>query len=256
MGKMTFAQTILNNGTEIDFMKTVINYVTGVDNSIECLDDPDDEYDVETVTTSHTPTFRFTINDVHVFTIERAAQLSSASNGIKASAIVNGQKVVTSGALLWGGNYNYNIVGQRDVDISYIVSNGLFLFNFCGISSYGARDRLLVSFVKSGNSKYETYTATVIHPVDYVISKVFDLSNYVFQDIDESISGTFISRFAYKAQPGKVDYIKSCIYESDGNKQFDFTCIYDCTEVSPGSTVSLEDGAYLAVGPHQLVKVS
>ena len=79
----------------------------------------------------------------------------------------------------------------------------------------------------------------------------------VFRDISSTKSGSFTSRFAYKSLPGQIDYIKSCVYLNENQRQFDITAIYDCTELQAvGDTVSLKDGSYLAVGLHQLVKIS
>ncbi len=256
MAKMRFAEIVESNGNEADFMKDVIAYITGINSAIACLDDPDDEYDVETVGTSHIPTFRFSFNNKHVMTIKRPVDLSSSSehmiiNFIKGEEIVGYNNIsYTGSAKKWDTDIN------RKFSMSYIESSGFYILDFVGIFSYGSTSHFGIVFVESGNNSYGSYKAGNISSSNYKIPIVFNISEYVYTGIDSEISGTSLSRFTYKAQPGKVDYIKSSIYANEGVKQFEIFQLYDSTEVSPGSTVSLEDGAYLAVGPHQLVKVS
>lgn len=258
MGKMAFNATISSSGDEVAFMKEIIDYITNIDTSITCLDDPDDEYDVETVTTSHRPVFRFCINNTNFFNIERKVALSTNSNEIIFKLLDGSGNEKTSMNLRIGANAAWNVSTTRQTFASFIFSNNLLIINMHGTVSYSKIQLLTGLYIISGDNAYmssKIYNNELSY-TDYILAEVFNISSLEIEGLSSATSGTFLSRFTYKAQPGKVDYIKSSIYVNNNTKQFDLIQIYDCTEVSPGSTVSLEDGAYLAVGPHQLVKVS
>lgn len=250
MAIMRFAEVVESTGNEVDFMKNVIAYITGINNVITCLDDPDDEYDEGTVGTDHIPTFRFSFNGNHILTISRGDKLSAASSSINIRFINNGNIIVTNSVYYMYRGIAWSSNGLRQFKMSYIDSPGICILNITG---YNTVQFFTVLFAESRSNSYGSYN---INASAYTVANIFNISECTLYDNSASIQGEFISRFAYKAQPGKVYYIKSSIYVNDNVKQFDLTPIYDCTEVSPGSTVSLEDGAYLAVGPHQLVKVS
>lgn len=255
MATMKFAETIESTGNEVDFMKNVIAYITGINNAITCEDDPDDEYDVETVGTDHVPTFRFSFNGKHILTIKRGNILSEGISSMYFTFINNGNIISDNNNTIIfmhsGKAWSYNTL--RQFKMSYIEAPGLYIINAV---SYNTAHSFVVLFAEAGNSSYSSYKYESINQSMYTISNIFNISQCVLYDNSNPVQGSFLSRFVYKTQPGKVDYIKSSIYVNDNVKQFDITSIYDCTEVSPGSAVSLEDGAYLAVGPHQLVKVS
>lgn len=254
MATMKFAETVESTGNEVDFMKDVIAYITGINNAITCEDDPDDEYDVETVGTDHIPTFRFLFNNEHILTIRRSDKLSDGASYMYFTFISNGNIISDNnivGFMYSGKAWSYNTL--RQFKMSYIEAPGLYIINAV---SYSISNSFVVLFAEAGNSNYGSYKYEGINSSSYTISNIFNISQCVLYDNSNPVQGSFLSRFAYKAQPGKVDYIKSSIYANNNIKQFDLTSIYDCTEVSPGSAVSIKDGAYLAVGPHQLVKVS
>lgn len=253
MATMKFAETVESTGNEADFMKNVIAYITGINSSITCLDDPDDEYDVGTVGTSHIPTFRFSFNGNHILTISRGDRLSTSASYIRINFINNGNIIGTNNVYYMYRGIAWSANGLRQFKMSYIDSPGICILNITG---YSTAQYFTVLFTESRSSSYGSYRSINVSSSTYTVANIFNISECTLYDTVDEIQGSFISRFTYKAQPGKVDYIKSSIYANNNVKQFDITPIYDCTEVSPGSTVSLEDGAYLAVGPHQLVKVS
>lgn len=253
MAIMKFAEVVKSTGNEVDFMKNVIAYITDINSAITCLDNPDDEYDEGTVGTSHIPTFRFSFNGKHILTISRGDALSSATGLMYASFINNGDKIASYVMPYMYRGTGWSTNGSRQFKMSYVGSPGICILN---ITSFDTDQSFTVLFVESRSSSYGSYKIENVGTSTYTVSNIFNISECTLYDTSGAIRGNFISRFAYKAQPGKVDYIKSSIYINNNVKQFDITPIYDCTEVSPGSTISLEDGAYLAVGPHQLVKVS
>ena len=65
----------------------------------------------------------------------------------------------------------------------------------------------------------------------------------------------FIPIIAYAALAGYIDYVTESGYVSAGTKVFSTPYIYDCSTVDFGSTITLSDGNYMAVGTHSLVKL-
>ena len=74
-------------------------------------------------------------------------------------------------------------------------------------------------------------------------------------DSTGSVVATKSSLFTYAALAGYIDYITESGYVSAGTKIFSTPYIYDCSTVDFGSTVTLSDGNYMAVGVHSLVKL-
>lgn len=253
MATMRFAEVVQSTGNEVDFMKNVIAYITGINNAITCEDDPDDEYDVGTVGTSHIPTFRFSFNGNHILTISRSASLGESMSLMQIYFVDNGDIIASNDVTYMYRGTAWSVNELRQFKMSYIDFPGICMLN---ITSERFGGSFTVLFTESRSNSYGSYRSIRVSASTYTVANIFNISECILYDTLAGIQGNFISRFAYKAQPGKVDYIKSSIYANNNIKQFDLTSIYDCTEVSPGSVVSLEDGAYLAVGPHQLVKVS
>ena len=77
-------------------------------------------------------------------------------------------------------------------------------------------------------------------------------------DIYDSTGSTVATKsslFSYAALAGYIDYIVESGYVSSGTKVFSTPYIYDCSTVDFGSTITLSDGNYMAVGTHSLVKL-
>lgn len=74
-------------------------------------------------------------------------------------------------------------------------------------------------------------------------------------DSTGSVVATKSSHFTYAALAGYIDYIKESDYVSAGTKIFSTQYIYDCSTVDFGSTITLNDGNYMAIGEHSLVKL-
>lgn len=70
-----------------------------------------------------------------------------------------------------------------------------------------------------------------------------------------AVTSTKSSLFSYAALTGYIDYIRESAYVSAGVKSFVTPYIYDCSTVDLGSTVTLNDGNYMAIGAHSLVKL-
>ena len=258
MGSANFyTEVISRNTNEIEFVKTIKEFILGLDDRITCTDDPDYEYDRTERGDSYVPKFNFYINSKLVFIMQRANSLSNGINGFTFYVKRNDESL--DNCFIQFGNMSvqaYTVVTTRSFYISYIVSDDLILLDVHqNFSSWGSQPGIEAIYAKSGSSDY--IACQKITSVDnYTKVKIFDISNPQFNGLSANIAGTFTSRFGYAAKPGQIDYVKSAAYTNAGTKVFDINAICDCTTVTVGDTVSLKDGSYLAVGLHQLVKVS
>jgi len=241
-------------GTEKDFMAAVINYLTGSQSplyqKIVCSSDIDTEYSDSDLT--HIPSFDFSINGKIDFSITRKYALSSSAWEFN---ITSGS---VSNTLSWGGSPSaWDSTATRKIFISYIVDDNFVLLSINGTYQNGAISNANINFVycKNSTKSYQSVINNVQGGGSVTIATIFNISSRVFYEVDGTDSGTFMSRFSYQAPAGEIDYIKSSIYGNGTNKEFEVTSVYDCTTVNVGDTVSLKDGAYLAVGTHQIVKV-
>ena len=248
-----YLDSVIVTGTEKDFMAAVINYITGIDSKITCSSNVETEYDSSDLT--HVPTFNFSIDGELAFTITRKYALNS-----NARSYIVTCKGDSFTANRGGPSSSYTANTKRTLTFSYINNDNFVLLTMHDMFEGYNITNSYFSIIYTKNSAKSYYsTLSIDSGRSYSKDVIFDISSRTFTEIGDSqiVSGEFISRFSYKTQPGKIDYIKDSIYAFNGSKVFDLTSIYDCTELqSVGEVVSLEDGAYLAVGPHQLVKVS
>lgn len=248
-------------GTEKDFMSGFITYLHNLDNKIVCTSSADTEFDPSD--TSHVPTFNFTIDSTFPFTLKRFKYSDGAAVDAPLSDNASGY-VASFGSLTIaitfekGNAYAYTASTTRGYYISSI-TNDEFVLLLIGTTSRSwqswlLNDDMYIVYCKSGTKSYYTIANNIDRSA---MANIFNISDKIFYDYSNpsSISGTFTSRFSYISPPGKIDYIKSSVYLNNGQKKFDVTSIYDCTQVDVMSTVSLKDGPYYAVGPHQLIKI-
>lgn len=259
-----YLTTVKNTGVEKELYRTIITYLTGLDSRITCANDPDTEFDISTKGSDYVPTFNFSIDGTHIFKLYRPAALSASVFGIQFSmdavtGIPDSDCVIYFRQDGYHENWDkiaYNTVAERGINISHIISTNLIYLSFtCWNDNQGNRNtcNAAVLYNISDNSLYLT-SRKQTSPFNK--ANCFNLSGVTLYKASNLASGTFLSRFSYACPPGTIDYIKSCIYQNNNEKAFENRAIYDCTTVTVGDTVSLKDGAYVAVGTHQLVKVS
>lgn len=252
-----FNTYISSYSNEKTFMAKLIEYLENLSSDIVCTSDPDDEYPNDT---SHTPTFNFKIKNRNAFSLSRGATLASGSinlvfNAIaKAGESANSQSMIFSDKIGWDQPYADSVV-SRGLRVSHIVNDDFILLSFLAKNdSVSPLNNSAIFFFESNSSIFASSRKGV---GSYSQANCFNISSLEFYDLDSTYAnGTFISRFAHAAPAGSIDYIKSSIYQNNSQKVFENKAVYDCSTVNVASTVSLKDGAYVAVGPHQLVKVS
>lgn len=262
MGSTIYGAVIEINDVEKEFWKALKSYILSLDSRITCAEDPDDEFDYSTKGNDHIATMNFKINNTQIFKIHRTSALRDSNNQelpAKISLATNanvGIPELNTDLKVAPGIYDQpqSTVITRKIMISHIINDNFIhlAFNTMGLNgrSYGN-----INYSKSGNDVFignknddgETYSRNI----------AFNLTGYTLYNLaNPAYAGTFLSRFSYAAPQGNIDYIKSSIYQNNGEKVFENKAIYDCTTVIAGDTVSLKDGAYIAVGTNQLVKVS
>ena len=275
MGSTAYGIAIQATGQEKEMYRAIKNYILGLDSRITCDNNPDDEFDTTKWGTTeqgyaHVPTLEFSISGTHIFTILRERSLCDSDGSHKGARFVDCKMDAISGIpdnyanivfrpdgesgyanyVDWSDNYT------RGVIISHIVNDSIV---YIGISSLNAAQNVRDAFNWSmwhNLSNNVLFLNSTKQQSGYNKTRFYNLSDRTLYRTTDIASGTFLSRFSYACPPGTIDYIKSSIYQNNNEKVFENRAIYDSTTVAVGDTVSLKDGAYAAVGTHQLVKVS
>ena len=251
---------VTKTGTEKEFVSELINTITGLSNKITCSGSVD-QYD--SGDTSTIPEFTFSINGKETLKIKRSAALSNNSGCFYVSIFVDNNYMSQNKHCYYSqGDYAASFITTRSYYISWIVSRDFILLSLhtsVEASGYGKNHVVINakhedSYYGTGYFKDGTYLSR--NELFQIETDKSNNQSLIFHDFDSGLNGTFSSRFSFISKPGTIDYIKSSAYVSSGYKVFDIPDIYDCTTVNIGDTVSLKDGAYLAVGTNQLVKVS
>lgn len=238
-----------SNGTEKEFMSDFISYLTGLDTKITCSSSVDTEFSDSDLT--HVPTFNFSIDGKLAFTLTRSAALNTNSNTYSLAC------ASTSVDIRWPDSVAYSAEHYRGFFVSYLINDNFVLLsiNSTKRNNNNQPEQVNNNIIYAGSSGTKSYWSAVTNLDWRTRTNLYSISGRIFHEINGSDSGTFTSRFSYACPPGEIDYVKSSAYLDSGVKKFDITSIYDCTTVALGDTVSLKDGAYLAVGTNQLVKV-
>lgn len=250
MGSASFGHAFVVHGTEKEFVQGLVAYITGLNSKIVCTSDIDDEFDETDLT--HVPLITFVIDGNFTFTLKRwynnaEASLENSAHGYYFSS--GGYSVEVAFVDSWQPVAR-GTVADRRFDISHVVNDDFCLLTFKACPNNNGNFNIVYT---ASNSKYYTAIGT---GYTYNKATIFNITNRVFTESVYGNTGTLLSRFAYIAEPGKIDYIKSAICMNNDEKVFEFTSVFDCTTLTVGDTVSLKDGSYMAVGPHQLVKMS
>ncbi len=269
MGSSALGTSVYINGKEKDFYAEIKRYVTGLSSIITCDNDPDDEFDDSTAGEDHIATLDFKINNVHAFTLCRPAALKSDGSEIGVytirckmdinETIPDGSSDVRFREEYVTTSLQQSVTSTRGLIISHIINDNFVLLAFSPLDfnwqTQGPWNT--TRFVHCFSSGSTFISASVGGNVALTKPSMFNISGFRMYDRSLTLSaGTFISRFPYAAPVGQIDYIKSSVFQNNDERTFENKAIYDCSTVSVGSTVSLKDGSYVAVGPHQLVKVS
>ena len=267
MSNPDFQVIVSNSLKEKDFYRALIGAITELSTNITCDKDPDEEFDISTKGDSYIPEFTFKVNNVEFFKITRSSNLSTATNAFNLSVNTNVEVIGnTSQSITFiNGSQSIDAEKQRMCYLSYIVSSNEKLIGI-NIKSYLSNVSLTMLFSISSSQTHKAAKN------DENLISSFNFTDYNLWNTESPyVGGRFRSRFSYSAPVGNIDYIKSSTYTEiyKGNqdiwypvtgdgaaKRFDITSMFDCTTVTPGSTVSLKDGNYYAVGTNQLVKIS
>lgn len=249
------------------FYKAIKNYILSMNSKITCAEDPEEEFDVSIKGGDHVPTLNFSLNGVHLFKMYRPAALESNGSEIAVNTVnFELDAVAEVPHQILAINFRPSVTGQtrvqsntdpRGIWISYIANDNFLYIRFGCYNRILREEEPINGGYVCCSSNNTLYLALTGYGGVGSKQSVFNLSGLTFYDgATAGKIGTFLSRFTYAAPPGSIDYIKSSIYMNNNEKAFENRAIYDSTTVTIGDTVSLKDGAYVAVGTHQLVKVS
>lgn len=250
MGNFYFNK-ISSSDNEIVFMTSLLDFILSIDSRIVCDTTVADQYDSTKWEEgqAHIPTFNFTIGNTIAFQIQRADPLNSYSLAFRVNYGSQSRSDVYFCTSWHQGGVYQNL--YREINISALVNDTFILFSFGAISQYGTAGFDCIWF--TSNSK--NYINFTFGRTATTIAGIFNISGKTFTEVETLVNGTFVSKFPYKASSGEIDFSRGAAYVNDGYEVFNTSTIIDCTEVTVGDTVALANGAYFAVGPHQLVKI-
>ena len=109
-----------------------------------------------------------------------------------------------------------------------------------------------VMHIKTSNNKYLVgYYRKTDSANDY---NFFNISNLTFEDLDDTarITYTYTNMFPYTAIAGTIDFLAQSYFVNNGVRKFQSNLLRECSTVTLGSTASLPDGNYIALGAHCL----
>ena len=240
-------------GTEKQFISGLVDFLHALDSRIVCTSDLDAEFPEDDL--SHVPQIDFIIDGKLPFYLRRTdgrgygndaslnAQTCKYKAVCKSSAVI-----VDFGEAVY---YTYDALATRWYFISALLGADFTYFSINTTQPLNAN--LSIAYCYGEDACYYAYNTDINRRQ---ASTMFNLSDRTFKRTDDLLYGGFTSRFSYAAQPGKIDYVKSSVYTTNGTRLFTTNSIYDCTTVNVCDTVSLSDGVCYAIGPHQLVKIS
>ena len=250
MGSFYFNK-IYSNSNEIDFMNLVVDFILSIDSRITCDTTVAEQYDSSMWEegTEHVPTFNFIISNKIDFQLKRENTLA----GNDLALIIGHGTDYRSGTYFSSAWHNGGVYQNlyRELNISALVNDTFILFSFGGMAQYGTAGFDCVWFT----SNDKNYTNFTWGRSALTIASIFDISGKTFTELETSASGTFVSKFPYNAPSGEIDFSRGAAYVNGGYEVFNSSVFIDCTKVTVGDTVALANGAYFAVGPHQLVKI-
>lgn len=250
MGKF-YLNKIFSNSTEIDFMTSLLDFILSIDPRITCDTTVAEQYDSTAweEETSHIPTFNFSINGKITITAKREANLANY-----ALAFNLWYGTTQTGALYFSTAWHQGGINQnlyREYNISALTTDSFILFSFAGNGSYLTAGIDCVWFT----SDDKNYINVTFGRSAFNIPTIFNISGKLFTEMETLISGTFVSKFPYRTSAGNFDYSRGAAYINNSYEVFRSSAFIDCTEVTVGDTIALTNGAYFAVGPHQLLKI-
>ena len=270
MGSCHFGVTIRSEAKEADAYKVIKNYILSLDARFTCAEDPDEEFDAAIMGGDHIPVMNFKVSGHQLFKLYRPQPLLDDGAEVGISQIcfsMDGYADVPSSTGTihfmsssyndWRDSKTQSTDWGRGLVISHIINENFIYLSFTCIPDengiFRRNQNRSIIYVISDGVVYVNSRGN-LNPYDR--STVFNVSDMsIYSSAAPGMAGSFVSRFTYACPPGIIDYIKSSAYMSNGERIFTLDPLYDCTTVTTGDTVALEDGAYVAVGTHQLVKV-
>ena len=253
----TFVTNVIQStGNDRAFLTLVYNFIMGLDSDITASITPDDF----PYASKSAANMDFTLDDGVIFRLQSYPGDNLArpiSCGYNFALIINDNTIMSKGLNSYstmsnspirfiGSNAYVTDGGTRSYVVSKYDSDNVKIF---WIGPYDSVDYTssggitIIKFKDSNNAwHYGGYAGS-----NPELASITDMSGA------SVFSKTSI--FSYSALAGYIDYIRESGYVSGGVKGFSSTDIYDCSTVSLGSTITLSDGNYMAIGAHSLVKL-
>ena len=259
--------TLTSTGTERDSLTVIYNYIMGLWSGITCSVTNGSDATISPATpadfvwTASTISYMdFALDSNSILRIMTNPDSSPKSRAYNISLIVGGNTIITRGGtsvtttkdgVCFCGNYSYVGDGKnpesnatRTYIVSSYISDNVKIIWFAQSNASTYSDSVLTLMILNDNTNlyYGGYLGAIPE------------SSTIYDSTGTSVY-TKTTLFSYAASAGYIDYIKESGYVSGGVKAFSVPNIYDCSTVSFGSTVTLNDGNYMAIGANSLVKL-
>lgn len=247
---------IQSSGDDRSFLTLVYNFIMGLDSGITASVTPTNfPYASKTVSNMD-----FTLDTNVVFRLQSypGDNLSRpTSSGYNFAFIVNGNTIMSKGigSYTTSGNPNLPFVDS----FTYVSDSKVRKYM---VSSYDS-ENVKIFWIGPYNSTDFTTSGGISVIKFKDANDVWYWGAYAGANIESctitdstgATSSSKSSMFTYAALAGYIDYIRESSYVSGGVKVFSSADIYDCSTVTLGSTITLNDGNYMAIGAHSLVKL-
>lgn len=264
--------TIQSTGDERSFLTFIYNHIMGLWDGITCSVKNGDSDIISPATPDDFVWGQNTVSYIE-FKLDTVSSLRFTSHprdnadkktrAYSVALIVNGVTVVDRGGtsetytrgvgIPFCGNSSYvgdglspETAGTRTWICSEYLSDNIRILWFASKDATTYKDSLVtIMFVKDTDGNW--HYGGLNNGFNPELGNIYDSTG--------SVVATKSSLFTYAALAGYIDYITESGYISSGTKIFSTPYIYDCSTVDFGSTITLSDGNYMAVGVHSLVKL-
>ena len=157
---------------------------------------------------------------------------------------------VINGDITYLNDYAIQDIAPVIIVSAYIDTDCIMLYNYTKLrNTYNGTE--IIYTKTSDNKNLIGYYRNITSANAY---DLFDISNLTFEDLDDSarITHTYTNMFPYEAIAGTIDFLAQSYFVNNGTRKFQSNLLRECSVVTLGSTASLPDGNYIALGAHCL----
>ena len=234
------------NGTEIDFIKAIANELTSADSRITCETDIDAEFANED--SSHIITIIFDVSNCYKIKLIRAVAINKATYQYNIQTVVNNVDKSSANLYFLGTTKPVTDIATRT-------------FNFMLISNDSTVVMLFGDYNQSLPNVYK-YNLMSYHEQDFNVIAYSNSINTIaskseFIRTDENHQGEtykITNRLSY-SRDEDVEIIESKPLIQNNVAVHDMKNVYDCSNVTAGSILIIDNNRFFAVDSNTLIKI-